>query len=395
LTCVFAGGDLLSVELPRKEGREKDKHMDVMDEREGVITSSTRRDDSNPWGVERLRRFFSIWQLLVVGNVMMVLLCLGFAPFTSAAELVQPFYSRNVSPFVQIYGLPAAEDASLASQGKLETRLIYEIANNYTDSTVQQERIVIRGETSSTVLSLRYGLRDSLEIGVDLPYLSHSEGDLNDFIYDWHDFFGMPQGSRSETADDRLNYRYTQNGTDLVAVSGSASGIGDVLLSAALPLWNSGEEETQKVSVRAALKLPTGSSSDLLGSGSTDFSVRLNGEDRQAFASEKIACFGSLGVLLMTEGDVLPERQRKVVGFGSVGLGWQPLSMLALQLQLDGHSAFYDSELKQLGDFAAQLVIGGTLGLPADFMLDLAVSEDIIVDTAPDVVFHLALRRFF
>jgi hypothetical protein len=178
-------------------------------------------------------------------------------------------------------------------------------------------------------------------------------------------------------------------------VSGSASGIGDVLLSAALPLWNSGEEETQKVSVRAALKLPTGSSSDLLGSGSTDFSVRLNGEDRQAFASEKIACFGSLGVLLMNEGDIIPDRQRKVVGFGSVGLGWQPFSRLALQLQLDGHSAFYDSELKQLGDFAAQLLVGGTIGLPADFQLDLAVSEDIIVDTAPDVVFHIALRRLF
>ncbi len=39
--------------------------------------------------------------------------------------------------------------------------------------------------------------------------------------------------------------------------------------------------------------------------------------------------------------------------------------------------------------------MGGTVGLPGDFQLDLAVSEDIIVDTATNVLFHLPLRRMF
>jgi hypothetical protein len=83
------------------------------------------------------------------------------------------------------------------------------------------------------------------------------------------------------------------------------------------------------------------------------------------------------------------------VGFGTVGFGWQPLAHLALKLQFDGHTAFYNSAIDQLGDFSVQLLMGGTLGIPGDLLLDLAVSEDLIVGTAPDVVFHFGLRRLF
>ena len=63
-----------------------------------------------------------------------------------------------------------------------------------------------------------------------------------------------------------------------------------------------------------------------------------------------------------------------------------------MKLQLDAHSAFYDSGLTELGSDAAQLIIGGALRLSDTWVLDLAVSEDIAVDTAPDVVFHIGIK---
>jgi hypothetical protein len=322
--------------------------------------------------------------------------CFGLAQSASAAELVQPFYSRNLNPFVQIYGLPAGEGPTLAEKGELEARLVLDVANNYTASADQGETIIIRGETYRSVVALRYGLRENMEVGIDLPYLSHGRGHLNDFIIDWHDTFGMSQGGRDKATDDHLAYFYANGGNDQIDVTGSASGLGDVLLSAAMPLWKDGEGENQRLlALRATLKVPTGSTSDLLGSGSTDLSLRLSGEDRQTLAAANITCFGTLGTLLMTAGDVIPERQRHAVGFGTIGFGWQPLTWLTLKLQLDGHTAFFDSELSQLGNFSSQLIMGGTVGLPGDFQFDLAVSEDIIVDTAPDVLFHFALRRMF
>jgi hypothetical protein len=41
------------------------------------------------------------------------------------------------------------------------------------------------------------------------------------------------------------------------------------------------------------------------------------------------------------------------------------------------------------------LTIGGTVAFGKKTSLDIGVSEDLIVATAPDVVFHLALRRTF
>jgi hypothetical protein len=44
---------------------------------------------------------------------------------------------------------------------------------------------------------------------------------------------------------------------------------------------------------------------------------------------------------------------------------------------------------------SVQLVSGGTIGFSEKTFLDVGVSEDVWVDTAPDVVFHLALRSRF
>jgi len=327
--------------------------------------------------------------------LLMVTANLPFARPAKAADLVQPFYSRNMNPFVQIYGLPAAEGAVPTPASHLATRLVLDIANNYSGSTSQGEESVIRGETYRSVLAMRYGLQNNLEIGIDLPYIAQSRGNFNDFIREWHKTFGLPGGGRDEATDDQLLYSYTENGKETFAIDDSASGLGDILLSAAMPIWKGNGQQPRRLALRAALKLPTGSTSNLLGSGSTDFSLRLCGEDPQTFAAAQISWFGSLGALFMTEGDVIADRQRQAVGFGTLGFGWQPLSWLAMKLQIDGHTAFYDSALTELGDPSAQLTMGGTLGLPTDIMLDLAVSEDIVVDTAPDVVFHFDLRRTF
>ena len=46
-----------------------------------------------------------------------------------------------------------------------------------------------------------------------------------------------------------------------------------------------------------------------------------------------------------------------------------------------------------LDSWAVELVTGATILLPAGFALDIAVAEDIAVNTTPDVVFHFAIKR--
>ena len=76
-------------------------------------------------------------------------------------------------------------------------------------------------------------------------------------------------------------------------------------------------------------------------------------------------------------------------------MAWVNKESLNLKAQIDYHTSFYSSDLRQLGNTSVQLVLGGTVKVGKTFALDLSLSEDIATDTAPDVTFTLGLRRTF
>ena len=76
-------------------------------------------------------------------------------------------------------------------------------------------------------------------------------------------------------------------------------------------------------------------------------------------------------------------------------IGWTPRPWWGLKFQLDGHTPFYRSELREIGIYSLQAVLGMTFALPGGLLFDIGLSEDLIVATAPDAVFHFGLRRIF
>jgi len=317
-------------------------------------------------------------------------------PSPASAVDIVPFHTRNQSPVIAIYGLPPAGDPKVMPFGRTEVLISADLANNFAIDDTSREAIFLDGETHRFNLDLRTGLPDRFEAGIEVPYVSQEGGFLDHFIEDWHDFFDLPQGNRTQYPRDRLIYRYSRDGRTDLDITDSGSGLGDVRLFGGWQLYRPADRPQRAVALRASLKLPTGDSDRLLGSGSTDLAVWLTGGDATLTAHGKLAAFGALGVLYMTSSDVLPDQQRSVVEFGTLGAGWSPLDWLAFKLQFDGHTPFYrDSRLRELDDGSVQLTIGGTLGFTRNTSLDLGVSEDIVVKTAPDVVFHLALRTVF
>ena len=303
------------------------------------------------------------------------------------ARPLVPLTTSNQNPLVAIYGLPVTAPGTLVSSAQTELELRVDVASLCSSSQHGETNINLDGETYRYALAVKRGLGRDFEIGLEIPYIQHSEGFLDEFIREWHNTFHLPQGERDDVADDQLNYSYHANDSDLL-LSDQESGMGDVRLTAAFRLM--GETGAKHhLALRGSLKLPTGDEEKLLGSGSTDLAVWLSSS--HFYRQETIALFASGGMLLMTDSDVLPDQQRNIVGFGSLGLAWQAFSAVAFKTQLDGHSAFYDSSFTELGE-SVQLVLGGSIDLSAKTTLDLGVSEDIIVDSAPDVVFHLALH---
>ena len=60
-------------------------------------------------------------------------------------------------------------------------------------------------------------------------------------------------------------------------------------------------------------------------------------------------------------------------------------------MQVDAQTPLYDSDIKEMGDTALQLVMGGSLIFSDNAYLDISIAEDINTCTAADVAFQLAL----
>ncbi|MFO7765726.1 MAG: DUF3187 family protein [Pelovirga sp.] len=334
-----------------------------------------------------MRIFVMICVLLLISTVPVV-----------AQELirVKPLYTTNMSPVILVYGLPAAEAGDLTPTGELSLRFVAEVASHYTKENKGNESVLFDGETSRAIVSMRYGFAERWEAGVDVPMISHDGGVLDSFIEGWHDLFGLPQGGRDSARRNQLHYSYQQNNSSGLDYSGANGGFGDIALFASYQLLPAEPGARRSVALRSGIKLPTGNSSRLRSSGATDAHLRLAASDAATLGKWNTTLFASAGVLWLGKGDILEDQQRRWVGFGSIGIGWMPRSWIDVKLQLDGHTPFYDtSKLTQINSSSLQLAIGGSLHFSERVSLDLAVIEDVVVDSASDVVFHSALNWRF
>lgn len=314
----------------------------------------------------------------------------------SAVE-IDPFRTVNRSPLVDIYGLPAETSSTLAAANHWHASLSQDIASIYTTSSSANEQILLDGELYRWTFSGRYGLTDTIELGLELPIVLQGGGFLDGFILDWHDFWGLPQGGRNTAPKDRLHYSYVKDGIQRLNVQQSKGGIGDISLLAAYKLFEQQTEtDHDTLALRGQLKLPTGDSSALLGSGSVDFAVFLTGAMNRNTEWGTIGVFASAGGMYISPGNILKDQQENFVGFGAGGLGWSPADWISLKVQCNLTSPFYkQTSLDELGKSTALLTTGGTLKLPDNYLLDIGVGEDILVATAPDVTFHLSLSKQF
>lgn len=333
------------------------------------------------------RRVGLLGALVLLGSVWLPTLACGYE--------IEPLTTRNLTPAVIGFGLPALGPARVLKAHETRLQGTLDIANNFNEEGGGGETLRFDGETYRLALAADYGIGNGFEIGAELPLISHREGFLDGFIENWHSVFGLPQSGRDVTPHNRLDYRYARSDGGGFALDSETTALGDLALRAAWQCWRDAAAG-RALALRASLKLPTGDAQKLTGSGGADLALWLSGEQRSGSGAGALVLYGGGGMLFSSDGELLADQRRNLVGLVNLGLGWQPTRGVGLQLQFDGHSAFYDrSQLKELNAFAGELAIGGSLALGERTALELAVVEDIIVKTAPDVVFHLALRHTF
>ena len=295
---------------------------------------------------------------------------------------LESFPLRSHNPFIQIYGLPAFQTAALAGQGGFVVGMSVDITNDADDSDADGDQLIIDGETTTIALSVRRRVHERLELGIDVPYVQHSGGTLDGFIKDWHSMLGLSNARRTGP-NDQLRHTYIRDGATLFSLDSSVSGIGDVQLSAAMPFGN--------LTLRAAVKLPTGDPEKLTGSGATDVSLAVYGSRGYTFRERDLSLSGFVGALALGDGDVLPELQRSFVPFGGAALRWQATGKFGLAAQLSMQGSYFDTHFDDIGGNTIQLGVGADYRA-GNFLWRLAVAEDINASATADFAMQLSVR---
>ncbi len=313
----------------------------------------------------------------------------GFIAVFGALPAVgsEPLYVKNLSPVAGLLGLPSQRDAQTTPSGDWAVALHGSLANHYVNDGNATEALNFDGETGRVALELRYGLAENWDLQLEVPWLDQSGGDLDGLIDDWHDFWGMSDGGRSNVPKDVLDYRYAsaQGGFSL---QDDTSGIGDVSLSVSHAFYR---DENSTVSAALGYKFGTGDDKDFLGSGADDayLALRFSGEQ---LSDLPLSWHGQIGYLRAGDSDVLEGLQEKNLWFAGLAMDWRFARNWSVIAQIDSHAAPLDSELTGVGDDAILGTLGTRWYFTPQWSVDISVVEDIRVETAPDVTFQASVR---
>ncbi|MCU7840419.1 MAG: DUF3187 family protein [Candidatus Thiodiazotropha sp. (ex Troendleina suluensis)] len=306
----------------------------------------------------------------------------------------EPFRVRNLNPFTLIHGLPVASSSKLLEEGELSLHLSMDVANNSIEGTSDGEQVTLDGETYRIGVTWKKGFGSGWQLGIEVPYLSHRDGAMDNLIEDWHDLFGLSNSNREDWPQNRLRYLYVKDGDERVSIHKSRQGVGDIQLFLSHTLRR--DATGRNIALHTSLKLPTGDADSLLGSGAPDIAFWISGSDAQLLKRWSMGVYGQAGLLIKGKADILSEQQRDAALFGSVGTKWLAYDWLEIKLQLDGHTSLYDSAVDQLGGTAVMITVGGSILLSdGQSGIDISIGENLTTDTVPDFMVNLSYKYSF
>lgn len=285
-----------------------------------------------------------------------------------------------------IFGLPGVAARPVQTR---ELQISLEQSSQFIGSLEGQESLFLDGETTRVTLRHRQRLGSCWQGELVVPFIQHSGGEFDRAIDDWHQFFGMPDAGRDTYPHEQLTYRYADATGVKLLVDTPQSGIGDIGVSVQRTLNCQATADTtgSEPIVRVGVKIPTGSVSELRGSGRTDTYVDIQSPVWKP--GRRWRSGATIGVMHTGENPRLPE-QRTLVVFGVTGVQFQLTQRYRAMMQVDWHTPFYRSALAELNDPAVVLSAGLRYLARGNQTLELTISEDIAVETAPDIVARLA-----
>lgn len=195
-------------------------------------------------------------------------------PTQAQAEGFGPFPVRNFNPLQQLVLNMPADRAAVLAPGTLDVRLeLAETAAIYNEAP-SGASAQVKFETLRNGLFLRYGVTSKLEVAVEVPVLYRWTGFMEGAIEAVERATTGLSPARSALSHVNYAYNITRNGQQIVNGTKGALGLGDTMLQVKYQLIRE-TSSMPALSLRTAVKLPTGDEDEFFGSGSPDFGLGL------------------------------------------------------------------------------------------------------------------------
>lgn len=360
--------------------------------------------------MKAFKRTVALFVLISVGLFLKADISLAYDTGNEEDYLIEsqgPVPLRNQMPLYLFYLQMVPDKASVIERDKFLINADYTVSNITVSAFTAMAdpsndpptyKVDIDLEVSRVTLDFRYGLYDSLEIGLEVPFISFSRGYLDSFIEGIEDGIGArTPRSRERQGSYNFDYRLKYNGKYLINEKDHAEGLGDIVLNAKYQLvkeawywlW-------PNVSLRAAIKLPTGSESDLVGSGEFDYGIGLL-VDKTFF--ERFFIYLGGNAVRIKKPSVLSilDIDKEIYSY-MLAMEWFLTKRFSVVTQVSGNTTPYpESGTNPLDNDAHEWVLGVNYRLKknSDISWNFAVAENISAASSPDVSFHTGLNWKF
>lgn len=295
-----------------------------------------------------------------------------------------PLAARDHNPLLAGAAPPAAFPAALPSAG-WSWSLDLAWSSSASVERDADETLIVDAEVREARLTIAVPLDERSALRIQLPYRYTGGGSLDGLIDDWHDFFGMSEGSRPQLPQDALQIYYARAGDVMVNIQSGDADPGDIALEYGRALLAS---DRAAASAWLSIELPTGNREALTGNEAVDATLGIAGERRWR---DRWSGFGQIAVSWLTAPGWLGSSDRKAVWSGMAGLSWRAHRKVELTAQLDGRTRILGGDLDLLGP-ALTLTAGGALLFDSGWRVELGVIEDVLVGSTADVTFLLSIR---
>jgi hypothetical protein len=260
---------------------------------------------------------------------------------------------RNFNPLQQLVLNIPGDRAAVLRKGSLDVRLeLAETASIYREENPQASATA-KFETLRSGLFLRYGATEKLEVAVEVPVLYRYHGFMEGAIKAVERATTGLAPARNALGGVGYVYNISRGGQQVVNGAQGAVGLGDTTLMAKYQLLSE-TSSRPTLSVRAAVKLPTGDEGQFFGSGSPDFGIGLAAEKTLA---DRWILYGNLNGVFPTGRIAGLPLQPTISGIAAVEYLWS--ENFSLTLQFDYYSPpFHGVGLKVLDKGVTELTAG-------------------------------------